>query len=75
MVEDNGKGIDPKEQQKIFDRFYQVEGESGAYSGTGIGLSLTLELVKIYRGKIELVSTPGKGSIFSLHLPGNCTDP
>ncbi len=69
VVEDNGKGIDPTQQEKVFERFYQVEGDSGAYSGTGIGLSLTIELVKIYRGRVDLESTPGKGSKFIIMLP------
>ncbi|HVF97539.1 MAG TPA: response regulator, partial [Flavisolibacter sp.] len=66
-VEDNGPGISKKELDKIFDRFYQVEGTED--KGSGIGLSLVKELVDLYRGQISVSSEPGKGSRFKVSLP------
>ena len=69
-VSDNGIGI-PKEQiDKIFDRFYQVDNKlSKEYEGTGIGLSLTKELIELHKGKVLVDSQEGKGSIFRVILP------
>ncbi|HEV7780940.1 MAG TPA: ATP-binding protein [Chitinophagaceae bacterium] len=66
-VEDNGPGIAKKELDKVFDRFYQVEGTED--KGTGIGLALVKELVDLYRGQISVGSEPGKGSRFRVSLP------
>ena len=73
-VTDSGAGIPFDEQEKIFDRFYQIENKEfsrGRYytSGTGIGLSLVKDLTEIHRGIINLKSQPGSGSSFSLVLP------
>ncbi|MEN8228981.1 MAG: ATP-binding protein [Bacteroidota bacterium] len=69
-VSDTGTGIMEKEQQKIFDRFYQAESslkqEGG---GTGIGLALTRDLVELMHGSIKLESIPGKGSTFTVQIP------
>ncbi|NOT50868.1 MAG: response regulator [Chitinophagaceae bacterium] len=65
-VGDSGPGI-PKEQlDKIFDRFYQVEGTEG---GTGIGLSLVKELVQLHKGQISVSSDTGRGASFRLSIP------
>ena len=66
-VEDNGPGIPKKELDKIFDRFYQVEGTED--KGSGIGLALVKELVDLYRGQISVSSEPGKGCRFKVSLP------
>lgn len=66
-VKDNGIGISESNQEKIFSRFFQVDER--AQSGTGIGLALTKELVKLHNGKIFVVSKPGKGSKFTVQLP------
>ncbi len=66
-IEDNGPGIQKKELDKIFDRFYQVEGTED--KGSGIGLALVKELVDVYRGQISVSSEPGKGSRFKVSLP------
>jgi len=69
-VADSGPGIRKEYQDRIFDRFYRVEGhqEADGY-GTGIGLSLVQEFVSLLHGEINVESTPGKGSDFSVTLP------
>lgn len=64
IVRDTGKGIAPENQQKIFDRFFQEEEQTG----TGIGLALVKKLVEIHKGAIKVESTPGKGSVFTVEL-------
>jgi signal transduction histidine kinase/ligand-binding sensor domain-containing protein/DNA-binding response OmpR family regulator len=69
-IRDTGKGIPADQVEKIFDRFYQVgSSDTREYEGTGIGLSLTRELVELYRGKISVASEPEKGSIFTVTIP------
>ncbi len=66
-VEDSGAGIAKKELDKVFDRFYQAEGNED--KGSGIGLALVKELTDLYRGQISVSSDPGKGSRFKVSLP------
>ncbi len=69
-VKDQGIGIPQDELQRIFVEFYQTEdGRRARKGGTGLGLSLTRNFVELHRGKIEVQSTPGLGSTFSLFLP------
>lgn len=69
-VRDNGPGIAEKELDKIFDRFYQVDGSiTRASDGTGVGLSLVQELVKLMQGKIMVESKQGSGTCFRVILP------
>ncbi|MFA0960327.1 ATP-binding protein [Roseivirga sp. BDSF3-8] len=69
-VSDTGQGISPEELPYIFDRFYQGRpAENSLQSGTGIGLSLVRELVKLMGGEISVSSYPLKGSRFSFRLP------
>ena len=65
-VSDTGKGIPAEEQERIFERFYQIDNE---HIGSGIGLSLVQKLVDLHHGKIILKSTEGAGSTFSISLP------
>lgn len=68
-VTDTGMGIPQDQIDKIFDRFYQVDSShTRSYEGTGIGLSLTKELIELHKGKIEVESKEGKGSIFRLYF-------
>lgn len=71
-VKDNGIGIDKKDHQNIFDRFYRVEGKSeNIFSGFGIGLFIAKEIMNMHTGFINLYSEKGKGSIFTIRLPLN----
>jgi signal transduction histidine kinase/DNA-binding response OmpR family regulator/streptogramin lyase len=67
-VKDTGIGISESNLKKIFTRFFQVD-ESANQPGTGIGLALTKELVKLHNGHISVQSKPGKGSKFTVQLP------
>ena len=66
QVIDTGVGIPDDKQQKIFERFYQMEN---GHEGSGIGLSLVQRLVELHHGQITLVSEVGKGSTFSIYIP------
>jgi signal transduction histidine kinase len=69
-VVDRGIGIDPREQGRIFERFYQVDNTATRrYGGTGMGLALVAKLMELQHGRVEVRSTPGRGSTFSLSLP------
>ncbi|MDE8702447.1 DUF3365 domain-containing protein [Adlercreutzia equolifaciens] len=69
-VADTGIGIAPEDQQRIFERFVQADSSvSRKYSGTGLGLALAKEYVEMHGGTIEVESTLGEGSVFTVHLP------
>lgn len=69
-ITDTGIGISEKEQAQIFNRFFQVDGSNTRkYQGTGIGLSLCKELVKLMDGTIKLKSKRGEGSCFEVNIP------
>lgn len=69
-VSDTGIGIPADKHEKIFERFYQNElPDHIVNQGSGIGLSLTREFVKIQNGEISVTSTPGVGSTFTVELP------
>lgn len=69
-VVDTGIGIAQSDLVRIFDRFHRVEGARGrSFEGTGIGLALVQELVKLHGGSIAVESTPGTGTTFRIRLP------
>jgi signal transduction histidine kinase len=69
-VEDQGIGIDNKDVDKVFDRFYRAAGENEkTYPGFGIGLFLAREIIERHHGSIFVESQKGKGSIFTIKLP------
>jgi signal transduction histidine kinase len=69
-VADNGLGIEEKHLGRIFERFYRVKDERTRYiTGTGLGLSIVKGLLDAMGGMIEVQSTPGEGSVFTVFLP------
>jgi heavy metal sensor kinase len=70
IVRDTGIGIPPIDQPHVFDRFYRVDkARSRALGGAGLGLSIVRWIVDAHGGKINVQSTPGKGSAFTVELP------
>ena len=70
LVRDTGIGIPKSKLQKIFDKFYQVDGShTREYEGTGIGLALTKELVELHKGQIFIDSEEGKWTEVKLYFP------
>lgn len=69
-IQDTGVGIPDDKKDLIFERFRQVDSSiARSYGGSGLGLSITKELVEFMGGTIEVVSEPGKGSCFFLDIP------
>lgn len=68
-VFDNGKGIAPEEQQKIWKRFYRVQTARSAGEGTGLGLPMVAQIVQLHGGTVELDSRDGWGTKFTVRLP------
>jgi two-component system phosphate regulon sensor histidine kinase PhoR len=69
-VIDNGIGIAPREQRRIFRRFHRVDDRlSGHTTGVGLGLSIVEAIARAHGGTVSVASTPGAGSTFALRLP------
>jgi two-component system, NtrC family, sensor kinase len=66
-VQDNGVGIAPRDQKRIFEPFFSTKGQKG----TGLGLAVTKKIVEEHRGTVELESKVGQGTTFRLRLPLN----
>ena len=71
QVSDNGPGIAPEEQKQIFEPFYRSQQEQRFPQGLGLGLTIARDLVEAHGGRLELHSTPNKGSTFTIFLPDN----
>ena len=72
-IQDTGSGMTPEEQKIIFQEFTRLTSHA-TIEGTGLGLTITLKLIHLLGGEIQLNSTPGKGSCFTILLPlGQCT--
>lgn len=70
VVRDTGVGVPPSELPRLFERFHRVEGQrSRSFEGSGIGLALVQELVKLHGGTIAATSNVGEGTTFTLRLP------
>lgn len=67
-VEDEGMGIDPKDQSQIFERFFQGD-HSRASEGSGLGLSIVKRITELYEGSVTCQSQLNEGSIFTVKLP------
>lgn len=71
-VEDKGIGIAPKDMKNVFTPFYRAKSVVDAQiHGNGLGLSLVKQTVEAHGGKVFVESETGKGSVFTIHLPGN----
>ena len=68
-VRDEGMGLSPADQEKVFDRYFRVESGNNHISGFGIGLYLSAEIIHGHDGKIWVQSEPGKGATFYFSLP------
>lgn len=69
-VRDQGPGISPEHQQRLFERFYRVdEARSRQDGGAGLGLSIARWAVEAHDGRLEVSSRPGAGSVFTVTLP------
>jgi PAS domain S-box-containing protein len=69
-VRDTGVGIPAHELPRLFERFYRIEGQGGrTHEGTGIGLALVQELVRLHGGTVGAESAPGRGSTFTVTVP------
>lgn len=66
-VKDYGRGIPKEYQSRLFEKYFQVPGSIS--KGTGLGLAISKEFIEAQRGKIEVESEPGKGTIFRFELP------
>ena len=69
-VTDHGIGIAPQDQPRIFEKFYRVRStDTDLIAGTGLGLTLVKHVVQAHAGSVEVESTPGRGSTFSIRIP------
>lgn len=69
QVRDDGIGIPEDQQEKIWQRFYQVDPARREGGGAGLGLAMVKKIAQLHGGRITLDSTPGQGSTFTLSLP------
>lgn len=68
-VRDTGCGINPADQERIFERFARASNTMRRSEGAGLGLSIVRAIIEAHGGSIQLDSTPGKGSVFTIILP------
>ena len=70
LVKDDGIGMSPEEQDKLFEEFFRARNRYTAkVPGTGLGLALTRRLVELHQGKITVITAPGQGSTFTVWVP------
>jgi PAS domain S-box-containing protein len=74
IVQDTGKGIDAADLDRIFQPYNRIESDRQNFSGLGLGLSLSKQLVELHGGKIWVTSLKGKGTTFGFSLPLNGPD-
>ncbi|MBY0219111.1 cell wall metabolism sensor histidine kinase WalK [Paenibacillus illinoisensis] len=69
-ISDNGIGIEPEDQQRIFERFFKADRSHGSkYEGSGMGLAIVKQIVSLHKGDIQVESKPGEGTTFVVTLP------
>ena len=70
-VADTGIGLTPEQQAKLFEEFTQADATTAQrFGGTGLGLAITRKLARMMGGDVTVTSEPGKGSVFTVCLPG-----
>ncbi|MCD6058187.1 MAG: histidine kinase [Thermomicrobiales bacterium] len=70
VVADEGPGIPPQAQERVFERFWRADpGRTRQRGGTGLGLAIVASIVAAHGGTVALASTPGRGTIFTVRLP------
>ena len=70
-VSDTGIGMTPEQQAKLFEEFTQADASTAQrFGGTGLGLAITRKLARMMGGDVTVTSEPGKGSVFTVRLPG-----
>ena len=75
-VTDTGIGMTPEQQAKLFEEFTQADSSTARqYGGTGLGLAITRKLARMMGGDVTVTSEPGKGSVFTVRLPGTANSP
>jgi PAS domain S-box-containing protein len=70
-VQDNGIGISPENQKRLFRPYHQIEQDRKQFSGLGLGLAVSKQIIDAHGGKIWVKSQPGQGSTFSFSIPLN----
>jgi signal transduction histidine kinase len=74
-VADTGIGMTPEQQAKLFEEFSQADATTAQrFGGTGLGLAITRKLARMMGGDV-MASEPGKGSVFTVRLPGGADNP
>lgn len=68
-IKDEGIGMTPEEIQKVFEPFFRSQRAETISDGLGLGLSMSSGIIRLHKGEINIVSEPGKGSLFSIVLP------
>jgi signal transduction histidine kinase len=69
-VEDTGVGLSEEDCRRVFEKFYRVGKDKNMAAGTGLGLPLAKHIVEdVHGGRLSVESVPGRGSIFTVHLP------